>query len=123
MDKTTIVKSEAVGAFDAHVPLRFPREMVIVLLAIAVSSCGSCTSPNTCGGGGTVNVCGQPGSIPNGGTTGNFPARFSAPYVPTWNDNDLVLKPQAKLVQLVSASRQLALQGDAEAESEEPSKG
>jgi CRISPR-associated protein Csb1 len=40
-----------------------------------------------------------------------------------WNDNDLVLKPQAKLVQLVSASRQLALQGDAEAESEEPSKG
>jgi NitT/TauT family transport system permease protein len=36
LDKTTIVKSEAVGAFDAHVPLRFPREMVIVLLAIAV---------------------------------------------------------------------------------------
>jgi hypothetical protein len=24
-----------------------------------VSSCGTCTSPNTCGGGGTANVCGQ----------------------------------------------------------------
>jgi NitT/TauT family transport system permease protein len=36
LDKNTIVKSEAVGAFDAHMPLRFPREMVIVLLAIAV---------------------------------------------------------------------------------------
>ena len=40
-----------------------------------------------------------------------------------WNEKDLVLKPQAKLVQLVSASRRLALQGEAEAESEEPSKG
>ena len=36
MDKNAIVKSEAVSAFDAHMPLRFPREMVIVLLAIAV---------------------------------------------------------------------------------------
>jgi CRISPR-associated protein Csb1 len=40
-----------------------------------------------------------------------------------WNDKDLVLKPQAKLVQLVSASRQLALRGEAGAESEETSKG
>jgi CRISPR-associated protein Csb1 len=32
-----------------------------------------------------------------------------------WNANDLVLKPQEKLVRLVSASRELALQGEAEA--------
>jgi ABC-type nitrate/sulfonate/bicarbonate transport system permease component len=36
LDTNTIVKSEAVGAFDARIPLRFPREMVIVLFAIAV---------------------------------------------------------------------------------------
>lgn len=31
-----------------------------------------------------------------------------------WNEDDLVLKPQAKLVQLVAASRELALQGKVE---------
>jgi CRISPR-associated protein Csb1 len=35
-----------------------------------------------------------------------------------WNDGDLVLKPQAKLVQLVSESRKLALRGEGEAETE-----
>lgn len=35
-----------------------------------------------------------------------------------WNEEDLVLKPQAKLVQLVSASRELALQGKAEEETD-----
>lgn len=35
-----------------------------------------------------------------------------------WNDEDLVLKPQSKLVQLVAASRTLALQGKAEEESD-----
>ncbi len=40
-----------------------------------------------------------------------------------WNEEDLVLKPQAKLVQLVSASRELALQGKAEEETDaEPAK-
>jgi CRISPR-associated protein Csb1 len=34
----------------------------------------------------------------------------------SWNDQDLVLKPQPKLVQLVAASRTLALQGMAEEE-------
>jgi hypothetical protein len=33
-----------------------------------------------------------------------------------WNDQDLVLRPQPKLVQLVVASRTLALQGMAEEE-------
>ena len=33
-----------------------------------------------------------------------------------WNDQDLLLKPQPKLVQLVAASRELALQGKAEEE-------
>ena len=36
MDKNTVLKSEALGAFDAQMSFRFPREMVIVLLAIAV---------------------------------------------------------------------------------------
>lgn len=36
-----------------------------------------------------------------------------------WNDADLVLKPQAKLVKLVEESRKRALQGEAEASSEE----
>jgi NitT/TauT family transport system permease protein len=36
MDKNTIVTSEAVGALDARMPFRFPREMVIVLTAIVV---------------------------------------------------------------------------------------
>jgi CRISPR-associated protein Csb1 len=36
-----------------------------------------------------------------------------------WNDQDLVLKPQLKLVQLVAASRELALQGKAEEESDD----
>jgi CRISPR-associated protein Csb1 len=35
-----------------------------------------------------------------------------------WNDGDLVLKPQAKLVQLVSASRKLALRGEGEADTD-----
>jgi CRISPR-associated protein Csb1 len=40
-----------------------------------------------------------------------------------WNEEDLLLKPQAKLVQLVSASRELALQGKAEEETDaEPAK-
>jgi CRISPR-associated protein Csb1 len=40
-----------------------------------------------------------------------------------WNQDDLVLKPQAKLVQLVSASRELALQGKAEEDADaEPAK-
>jgi chitinase len=51
-----------------------------------VSSCGTCTSPATCGGGGTPNVCGTSG----GGGGGNFPSRFAAPYVATWNNNNLV---------------------------------
>jgi chitinase len=51
-----------------------------------VSSCGTCTSPATCGGGGTSNVCGTAG----GGSGGNFPSRFAAPYVATWNNNNLV---------------------------------
>ncbi|MGO9056436.1 MAG: hypothetical protein ACLQU2_03505 [Candidatus Binataceae bacterium] len=29
-----------------------------------------------------------------------------------WNERDLILRPQTKLVQLVSASRELALQGE-----------
>jgi NitT/TauT family transport system permease protein len=36
MDDKTIVTSEAVGALDARMPFRFPREMVIVLVAMAV---------------------------------------------------------------------------------------
>lgn len=36
-----------------------------------------------------------------------------------WNDDDLVLKPQAKLVKLVEESRKKALQGEAEVASEE----
>lgn len=36
MDKKTTVIGEAVGVLDARLPSRFPREMVIVLLAIAV---------------------------------------------------------------------------------------
>jgi CRISPR-associated protein Csb1 len=36
-----------------------------------------------------------------------------------WNDSDLVLKPQPKLVHLVSKSRELALRGEAEAETED----
>jgi CRISPR-associated protein Csb1 len=36
-----------------------------------------------------------------------------------WNTKDLVLKPQKKLVGLVKASRELALQGEAEAADEE----
>ncbi len=36
-----------------------------------------------------------------------------------WNSKDLVLKPQEKLVGLVKASRELALQGEAEAADEE----
>ena len=35
-----------------------------------------------------------------------------------WNDGDLVLKPQAKLVQLISASRKLALRGEGEADTD-----
>ena len=35
-----------------------------------------------------------------------------------WNDSDLILKPQRRLVQLVAASRELALQGKAEEESD-----
>ncbi|MBF6571542.1 MAG: type I-U CRISPR-associated protein Cas7 [Candidatus Binataceae bacterium] len=35
-----------------------------------------------------------------------------------WSENDLVLRPQAKLVQLVRASRELALQGKVEEEAE-----
>jgi CRISPR-associated protein Csb1 len=36
-----------------------------------------------------------------------------------WKSNDLVLKPQEKLVGLVKASRELALQGEAEAGDEQ----
>jgi ABC-type nitrate/sulfonate/bicarbonate transport system permease component len=35
VDKKTVLKSEALGAFDAQFAFRFPRETVIVLLAIA----------------------------------------------------------------------------------------
>jgi CRISPR-associated protein Csb1 len=40
-----------------------------------------------------------------------------------WNDQDLLLKPQPKLVQLVAASRELALQGKAEEESDAGTSG
>ncbi len=36
MDKNTTMTSEAVGALDARMPFRFPREMVVVLAVIAV---------------------------------------------------------------------------------------
>ncbi len=36
-----------------------------------------------------------------------------------WNPDDLVLKPQAKLVQLVLESRKLALQGQAESDADD----
>lgn len=36
-----------------------------------------------------------------------------------WNEEDLVLRPQGKLIQLVSASRKLALMGEAESEADD----
>ena len=36
MDKNTTVTSEAVGALDARMPFRFPRELVVVLVVFAV---------------------------------------------------------------------------------------
>jgi CRISPR-associated protein Csb1 len=42
-------------------------------------------------------------------------SRTAAVAGTAWNDDDLVLKPQDKLVRLVSESRKLALQGEAEA--------
>jgi hypothetical protein len=64
-------------------------------------SCGSSTSakgnqtinPVATSGGGSGGTGGTGGSTGGtggtGGTVGNFPARFSAPYVPTWNNTNL----------------------------------
>jgi chitinase len=41
------------------------------------------------GGGGGGGSGGGGGGGGGGGTVGNFPSRFSAPYVPTWNDTNL----------------------------------
>ncbi len=57
---------------------------------IALWPCGSSTS-TTLKGNQTFNpvVVSSGGGGGGGGTIGNFPARFSAPYVPTWNNTNL----------------------------------